>query len=311
MIKPPHISVMPNEVINAVRDCATVVDATFGMGGHSRLILEANEECVVYGIDQDPVAQKHAEDLKRDFPKRFVFIGGNFSQMRTRLLALDVQNVDAVLMDVGVSSVQLDEAVRGFSFSHDGPLDMRMSGSGLSAEDVVNDYSPEDLSRIIRRLGEENLARKITQNIIRHRDQARITRTGKLADIIREVKQRRGARIDPATKTFQAIRMHVNAELESLESGLEAAEMMLNHNGVLCVLSFHSLEDRIVKRFLQARIEQSQGSRHLPPQELPAPSFKLMHRGVLRADADEVSHNPRSRSAKLRVAQKLSREGVL
>lgn len=310
MIKPSHISVMPNEVINAVRDCVTIVDATFGMGGHSRLILEANDHCVVYGIDQDPVAQKHAEDLKRDFPNRFVFLRGNFCQMREKLLALGVQNVDAVLMDIGVSSVQLDEAVRGFSFRYDGPLDMRMSGAGLSAEDVVNDYAAEDLSRIIRRLGEENLARKITQNIVRHRDQGRITRTEKLADIVREVKQRRGAKIDPATKTFQAIRMHVNAELESLEGGLEAAEMLLSPNGVLCVLSFHSLEDRIVKRFLKARIEQSQGSRHLPPQELPAPIFELMHRGVLRADSDEVLRNPRSRSAKLRVARKLAVGGV-
>ena len=140
-------------------------------------------------------------------------------------------------MDIGVSSVQLDEAVRGFSFRYDGPLDMRMSGAGLSAEDVVNDYAAEDLSRIIRRLGEENLARKITQNIVRHRDQGRITRTEKLADIVREVKQRRGAKIDPATKTFQAIRMHVNAELESLEGGLEAAEMLLSPNGCLLYTS--------------------------------------------------------------------------
>ncbi len=300
-----HISVLLDEVLAEAEGCQSILDATCGAGGHSRAFLQANENCTVYAMDRDPSVQKYADQLKQEFPERFYFILGNFSEMKVRLTALGVIKIEMILMDLGVSSMQLNQGERGFSFQKDGSLDMRMSSEGLSAEDVVNDYAPEDLIRIIRRFGEETLARKIVQNIVRHRAKGRITTTRQLADIVREVKQRRGAKIDPATKTFQALRMHVNAELESLESGLEAAADVLNHGGLLCVMSFHSLEDRMVKKFLKARIEQPQGSRHLPPQEMPEPSFELVHRGVVRASEEELLRNPRARSAKLRIARKL------
>ena len=300
-----HIPVMLQEVVDLASGCAMVCDATMGAAGHSRALLESDAKRVVYAIDQDPSVQGYADQLKSQFSRRFHFIAGNFGRLAMLLRRQGVDKVDFVLMDLGFSSMQADRPERGFSFRAEGPLDMRMSGAGLSAEEVVNDYPPEKLITIIRRLGEEPLARKIVQNIVRHRTQRRITTTGYLAEIVREVKQRRGAKIDPATQTFQAIRIHVNAELEMLEQGLEAAEAVLNPGGVLCALSFHSLEDRIVKRFFRSRIAQPQNSRHLPPQDMPPAAFELLHRGVVRASAAEVSCNPRARSAKLRAARKL------
>ncbi|NQY82713.1 MAG: 16S rRNA (cytosine(1402)-N(4))-methyltransferase RsmH [Alphaproteobacteria bacterium] len=301
-----HKPILVDRIVAVMAQSALVVDATFGAGGHSRALLSQHSNRVVYAMDQDPNVAGYAVVLERDYPKRLVFVPGNFRAMVQSLAKLGVIAVDGVLMDIGVSSMQLDEPHRGFSFREDGALDMRMSGQGRSAEEVVNDYTPQELTRIIRALGEEPMARTIVKNIMRHRAQGRITTTTQLAAIIHEVKQRRGAKIDPATQTFQALRMHVNDELQALQEGLQAAEAILHPGGVLAVLSFHSLEDRVVKRFLQARIQQSQGSRHLPPIDLPQPSFALLHRGVVRASTEELARNPRARSAKLRFAQKLA-----
>ena len=276
----------------------TLVDGTFGAGGYSRAFLEAGAEVIAF--DRDPTTRLFAEPLQPS--GRFRLIISPFSAMAE---VLDAAAMDAVVLDLGLSSMQLDQAERGFSLMRDGPLDMRMSGEGPSAADLVNVGAPAELARILRIYGEERQARRVVLALVRRRAERAFTRTLDLAEVVeRALGGRRGARIHPATRVFQALRIAVNAELAELEAGLLAAERVLKAGGRLVVVSFHSLEDRIVKNFLAARAgPPSAGSRHAPPKSQgPAPSFRLLRAGVRAATPAETALNPRARSAKLRAA---------
>ena len=292
----PHVPVLLDEIVRELRvaDGARIVDGTFGAGGYSRAILEAGAGEVI-GFDRDPDAIAAAKERLPD--ERLTLIAATFSQMDT---AIDGP-VDGVVLDLGVSSMQIDEAARGFSFREDGPLDMRMEQSGPTAADFVNSADEGELARIIKRYGEEPRARRVAAAIARARP---LQRTGELADVVRKtLGHHKGMKTDPATRTFQAIRIHLNAELEELEKGLSAAERVLKPGGRLAVVSFHSLEDRIVKNFLRERSGNLPGgSRHMPERlaEQPA-TFEDVSKAIAPGEA-EVAANPRSRSSKLRAA---------
>jgi 16S rRNA (cytosine1402-N4)-methyltransferase len=301
-----HIPVMLNPVLAvlAPRDGEIHVDGTFGGGGYARALLDA-ADCMVIGIDRDPAAIARGHDLARDYPGRLTLIEGPFSAMDDLIAGHGVTAVDGVTLDIGVSSFQLDDATRGFSFRVDGPLDMRMDGTGRDAADVVNELSERELSDLISRLGEERRARAVARAIVAARQSTAITRTGELADIVRSVVRKSADVIDPATRTFQALRLYVNDELGELERGLAAAERILRAGGRLAVVAFHSLEDRIVKRFLHERSGMAaRPSRHMPdlPGTARAPSFRLVTRKPMGPGADEIAANPRARSARLRAA---------
>jgi 16S rRNA (cytosine1402-N4)-methyltransferase len=297
-----HIPVMLDEVLDALqpRAGAFYIDGTFGGGGYARAILEA-ADCRVLGIDRDPDAIARGKALVAHFGGRLTLAHGSFAEMDTL-----ADESDGVVLDVGVSSFQFDEPERGFSFREDGPLDMRMSKSGPSAADIVNTADEKTLSGILVRYGEERQARRIARAIIAARP---VTRTAQLARIVSDALGPAAARlpIHPATRTFQALRIQVNEELDALERGLDAALRILRPAGRLVVVSFHSLEDRIVKRFLVAHSDQApRGSRHAP-EGAPGdgPSFRLLtSRPRLPTDA-EVARNPRARSARLRAAERL------
>ncbi|MBI3447178.1 MAG: 16S rRNA (cytosine(1402)-N(4))-methyltransferase RsmH [Magnetospirillum sp.] len=301
----PHIPVLLAEVIAALspKDDGCYVDGTFGAGGYSRAILGA-AACRVHAIDRDPTAVKTGQGLEAAHPGRFTMIEGRFGDLDELLRIRGVNQVDGIALDIGVSSMQIDQAERGFSFAKDGPLDMRMERSGPSAADMVNDTDETELANIIYRYGEERLSRRVAKAIITARKDKRFERTGELAEVIRKVVPRSGDGIDPATRTFQALRIAVNDELGELERGLEAAERLLVPGGRLAVVTFHSLEDRVVKSFLKTRAgEAAQPSRHLPQvAQGPAPSFSLLSRRAISAGPDETRANPRARSAKLRAA---------
>ena len=316
----PHTPVMLNEVVAALmpRDGAIYVDATFGAGGYSRALLEA-AQCTVWGIDRDPAAKSSSDDLARRFPGRLTVLQGRFGDMVRLLAGVGVDRIDGVALDLGVSSMQLDDPTRGFSFRADGPLDMRMDGTGkdgsMTAADVVNRLAEPELADIIYRYGEERHSRRIAQAIVERRREAPITRTGQLAELVRRVvsKSKAGGRargkdsIDPATRTFQALRIHINDELGELQRGLIAAETLLRPGGRLAVVSFHSLEDRQVKEFLLGRSEAGpKPSRHLPPVAgtAQAPTFRLLGRRVVKPSIREIAANPRAQSARLRAAER-------
>lgn len=308
--RPPHFSVLLEPVIDALspRDGGRYVDGTFGAGGYTRGLLD-RADCEVYAIDRDPNAIRDGQALAGASGGRLHLIEGRFGDMVALLAARAVDSVDGVTLDIGVSSMQLDQAERGFSFRQDGPLDMRMSGAagGRSAADVVNEESEERLADIIYRYGEERASRRIARAIIIEREKKPITRTLQLADIVRGiVRMPPASKIDPATRTFQALRIYVNDELGELERGLSGAETLLAEGGRLAVVSFHSLEDRIVKRFLQRRAGQGDsGSRRLPGEAAPpAPSFRVLTRKPIEADESEIRLNPRARSARLRAAER-------
>jgi 16S rRNA (cytosine1402-N4)-methyltransferase len=295
----PHAPVLLDEVVDALQPRAgkTLVDGTFGAGGYSRALLDAGAGVIAF--DRDPSARRFAEGLPAD---RFRLVEGRFSE-------LDAETgeaaVDGVVFDIGVSSMQLDEAERGFSFMRDGPLDMRMAADGPTAADLVNETEPAELARILFVYGEERESRRIARAIARRREEQRFTRTLELAEFIEKaLGGRRGAKVHPATRSFQAIRIAVNEELSELEAGLVAAERALKSGGRLCVVTFHSLEDRIVKTFLGVRAGKTPGgSRHAPPVETAAaPSFQLLFNGAQTPSAAELAANPRARSAKLRAA---------
>lgn len=295
----PHTSVLLGEVLAAMNPVAgeTVVDGTFGAGGYTRAFLAAGAAVVAF--DRDPTAARFAEGLPAD---RFRLVQARFSEMADEL---GEGTVDAVALDLGVSSMQLDEAERGFSFLRDGPLDMRMGDEGQTAADLVNTAEPAELARILYVYGEERQSRRIAAAIARRRAEQPFTRTLELADFIEKaLGGRRGAKVHPATRSFQAIRIAVNEELSELEAGLVAAERVLKTGGRLCVVTFHSLEDRIVKTFLAVRAGRTPaGSRHAPPLSPGAPpSFQLLFNGAQGPSEAEVEANPRARSAKLRAA---------
>ena len=275
-------------------------------GGTRVPYLEA-ANCKVYAIDRDPEAIAGGAALLAAFRERLTLIEGRFADMESLLAEFGVAAVDGVALDIGVSSMQIDEAERGFSFAKDGPLDMRMSRDGPTAADIVNSFEPEALARIIAVLGEENKARAIARAIVRAREKQKLSTTLALVNAIEQAtgKQKHFERIHPATRTFQALRIYVNGELDELAHGLAAAERMLKPGGRLAVVTFHSLEDRIVKRFLNERSrEKPAQSRHVPEVQAAAPSFKLLFKGHGEAGEVEMVANPRARSAKLRAAER-------
>ncbi len=299
----PHIPVMMNEVLESLdpTDGQTYVDGTFGRGGYSKAILDA-ADCRVEAIDRDPQAIEVGKLMEDQYKGRFMIHQGCFGDL-DRLVNID--SCDGVVLDIGVSSPQLDEASRGFSFQKDGPLDMRMSQEGPTAAEVVNTKDESDLADIIYIYGEERKSRRVARSIVQEREaNGPLETTFQLADAVRRAVRKDRSGIDPATRTFQALRLYVNDELNELERGLRAAERLLAPEGRLVVVSFHSLEDRIVKTFLNNRCcTHARGSRHLPSVELPMqPTFHFRHKKPVTARESEVAVNPRSRSAKLRWA---------
>ena len=304
-----HTPVMLKQVIDVFDDVRgqTIVDATFGAGGYTLALLAKGANVVA--IDRDPVAGEIGAKLSKEFPDRFKFFAGEIANLSDLLDEAGHEFADGVVMDVGVSTMQLTQAHRGFSFMHDGPLDMRMSGQGVSAADVVNNLDQVDLMRIISIYGEEKRAKAIAARIVKRREDKPFSSTLDLANLIAGLAGRRhgstkGFRIHPATRTFQALRIYVNQELAQLVSALYAAEKKLRENGKLVVVTFHSLEDRIVKRFFAAS-EPSAGSRHLPETAQIDPTFffnldNKITKKKLFPDKSEIEANPKSRSAKLR-----------
>ncbi len=303
-----HVAVMLQEVLTSLspHEKGIYVDGTFGVGGYSRAILK-HASCKVFGIDRDPEAVKLGYKLEKENPN-FRVLHGRFGQMKELLEGQGIKKVDGIALDLGVSSPQLDQRERGFSFRFDGPLDMRMSQEGLSAEDVVNQYSEAELSDIIYTYGEERHARRVARAIVKARAQERIATTLQLAEIVRSVVPRSRDGIDPATRTFQGLRIYVNRELEELSEGLQAAEDLLAPGGHLVVVSFHSLEDRIVKGFFRKKSQTSKPiSRHLPSSStVNDATLKILTAKPLQASEEEMRDNPRSRSAKLRAAEKIN-----
>lgn len=295
----PHTSVLLDAVIEnlACGPGDTVIDGTFGAGGYSRAILATGAKVVAF--DRDPTVRRFTAGFPED---RFSLIEARFSEMNA---VLGEGYADGVALDLGVSSMQIDEAERGFSFMHDGPLDMRMGDDGPTAADLVNTLEQDELARIIFVYGEERESRRVARAIVRRRAEQPFTRTLELAEFVEKaLGGRRGAKIHPATRTFQGLRIAVNDELSELEAGLEAAERVLKAGGRLCVVTFHSLEDRIVKSFLSLRSGRTPaGSRHAPPvAETAPPSFRLLFNGAQGPSPAETAANPRARSAKLRAA---------
>ncbi len=295
----PHIPVLLNEVIAALSplDGHCIVDGTFGAGGYSRALLNAGAK--VIAIDRDPNVLKFAEALKSEFPQQFTFVAGTFSELDS--LAAAHGGVDGVVLDIGVSSMQLDEAERGFSFMRDGPLDMRMDPSGQSAADIVNEFETEALANLLYAFGEERKSRRIAQFIVAARDIAPITTTLELAKIIEKSIGRKPGDPHPATRSFQALRIAVNGEFEQLVEGLFAAERLLGEGGRLAVIAFHSLEDRIVKRFLDPDKGAPTQSRHLPQVQIDARRWVEVAK-ARKPGSEELARNPRSRSSILRSA---------
>jgi 16S rRNA (cytosine1402-N4)-methyltransferase len=304
---PDHIPVLLKEVIEALAPKADGVylDGTFGAGGYTTALLEA-APCVVWCIDRDPEALQRGEALAERFPGRVNLVQGRFGDMADLLTARGITGIDGVALDLGVSSMQIDDRSRGFSFLRDGPLDMRMEKSGRSAADVVNTLSEKELSDIIFTYGEERHARRVARAIVEARRERPFSRTLRLADVIRAEVRRSQDGIDPATRTFQALRIYVNDELGELERGLIGAEKLLRPGGVLAVVSFHSLEDRIVKTFLKARSGSAlRPSRHTPASLGAAPAtatFTPLSRRPIGPSESEIASNPRARSARLRIA---------
>jgi 16S rRNA (cytosine1402-N4)-methyltransferase len=300
-----HIPVLGREAVGelAPRAGGVYVDATFGAGGYSRMLLDVAGTRVI-AIDRDRTAVAGGFDLVDRAAGRLTLVEDRFSNLADVTAAQGLPAVDGVVMDIGVSSMQLDTADRGFSFRLDGPLDMRMGGDGPSAADVVAHASEADLARVIFTLGEERFSRPIARAVVKARAEAAITTTKALADIVGSVVRSKPGDIHPATRTFQALRILVNEELDELEQALEAAERVLKPGGRLVVVSFHSLEDRIVKNFLNARGKVSAGSRHQPERQHAAPSFRILTKRPDSADEAETARNPRARSAKLRAAER-------
>ena len=286
-----HKPVLINEVIDSIEpaDDKIYFDATFGNGGYSKKILSSSN-CKVIAIDRDPSVSSKAKEFEEKYKDRFKFIESRFSQIKKVMEELEREKVNCFLFDIGVSSMQLDNANRGFSFMKDGPLDMRMSNTGKTAGELINTIDQDELADILFHYGDERNSRRIARSIINYRNKKEIKSTLELADIIKKNNSNFKSKINPATKTFQALRMFINNELEELHSGLNQALNLLSIAGKICVVTFHSLEDRMVKNFSKAL-----GS-----------SVKVEK--VIKPSDDEVRLNPRSRSAKLRLIQKISNQ---
>ncbi|HLH10664.1 MAG TPA: 16S rRNA (cytosine(1402)-N(4))-methyltransferase RsmH [Methylovirgula sp.] len=304
-----HLPVLRAEILTVLAPHAggTYLDATFGAGGYTRAIL-ATEGAKVLALDRDPTAVAGAEPSTREFPGRLSVARARFSDLERIAKDRGFASFDGVVFDIGVSSMQLDEPARGFSFRQDGPLDMRMEGEGQSAADLVNRAEEAELADILYYFGEERAARRIARAIIAERGRAPILTTARLAEIVGQIVPGRPGAIHPATRTFQALRIAVNDELGELAEGLVAAEHVLKEGGRLAVVTFHSLEDRIVKQFFAARSGRGEAlSRLLPGEhERPAPTFIISGRQPVTPTPQEIAQNPRARSAKLRFATRTS-----
>ena len=297
----PHVPVLLAPLLRAVAPVTGVwIDGTFGAGGYARGLIEAGAE-QVSGIDRDPLAQQMAASWLPMYDGKISLVQGNFGMMD-----LFAEDVDGVVLDLGVSSMQLDQAERGFSFMKDGPLDMRMAQDGLTAADIVNDADEVDLADILYTYGEERASRRIAKAIVAARKVGPITRTLELAGLVEGCLPRaKPGQSHPATRSFQALRIAVNDEYGALMDGLSAAERALKPGGLLAVVSFHSVEDRMVKRFMQTRAGQTgRANRYQPEVEAEAPAFEIVNRKAIGPDEDELAANPRARSAKLRVARR-------
>ena len=301
-----HIPVMVNEMLAYLepQPHQLYIDATFGTGGYSKAILEHVQDCSVIAIDRDPAAERQAADLKQQYPDRFFFYKQRFSTLDT----LDVSShspVAGIVFDIGVSSPQIDQHERGFSFKKDGPLDMRMESQGQSAADVINTYSEQKLADIFYELGEERASRRIARLIIAERQIQPFTTTKQLANLVHRVVRPSRDKLDPATRTFQALRLYINDELNELSLGLNAGHKLLKNDGRLVVISFHSLEDRIVKQFFkQMSCVQEPVSRHRPEIPTQQKSLKILTKKAIFPTDDEIKFNYRARSARLRAAVK-------
>ena len=301
----PHAPVLLDEVIEALAPNPgdVIIDATFGAGGYTRAILATG--ATVIGLDRDPTVQPFADAVANDHPGRFQLIRTPFSGLADAFAESGAARLDGVVFDIGVSSMQIDQAERGFSFMRDGPLDMRMSDEGETAADIVNTWDHGPMAHIFKLYGDERQSGRVATAILRRRAETPFTRTLDLAEVVEKaLGGRRGAPIHPATRVFQALRIAVNDELGELRAGLEAAEATLAPGGRLAVVTFHSLEDRIVKAFLTERTGNAPGgSRHAPVAiETRRPSFTLSFKGAREAGEEERAANPRARSAKLRAA---------
>ncbi len=304
----PHVPVLLDEVVAALAPApgSVIVDATFGAGGYTRALLDAGATVHAFDRDPDAIAAGQGWSETREIPPRLVLHPRRFSEMVSALSEAGISRVDGVAMDIGVSSMQLDQAARGFAFAADGPLDMRMDQEGASAADFVNSASETDIADVLFRYGEERQSRRVARAIVAARP---LSTTGELAQVVRKAlgynpSYKGGAAPkDPATRSFQAIRIHVNAELDELEAGLAGAETLLGSGGRLAVVSFHSLEDRIVKQFLRdASGAVAQASRHMPEmRQANAPTFASLSKAIRPSEA-EIARNPRARSATLRAA---------
>ena len=307
-----HVPVMLAEVLASLmpQEGATYLDATFGGGGYARAILEAAPGCTVFAIDRDPDAIARGAALAQRFAGRLHLIEGRFGDMLSLLRDRGITALDGVVMDLGVSSFQLDQAERGFSFRADGPLDMRMEKSGPSAAELVNSLPERDLADIIFRFGEERFARRIARAIVARRAEAPFTTTADLAALVRRAVPRDPSGIDGATRSFQALRIAVNDELGEVERGIAAAMELLAPGGRLVVVAFHSLEDRIVKQAMAAASGRGGASRHDPAalSGRAKPAFHLLTPRALRPQEAECSTNPRARSARLRGIERLALE---
>ncbi|MCW1838653.1 16S rRNA (cytosine(1402)-N(4))-methyltransferase RsmH [Prosthecomicrobium hirschii] len=304
---PRHRPVMLAEVIAhlAPRPGEVHLDGTFGAGGYTRAILGAGAS--VIAVDRDPTAIRAGQALAEAAEGRLTLVEGRFGDLDAHVRATGRETVDGVVLDIGVSSMQFDEAERGFSFRFDGPLDMRMGGDGPSAADIVNNAEENEIARILWVYGEERKSGPIARAIVRRRAERPFERTRELADLCEAVlgRAKKPHEIHPATRTFQALRIHVNGELDELARALGAAEAVLAEGGRLVVVSFHSLEDRIVKRFLADRSrERAGGSRHAPETAVPDPTFVMIAKGAVEPGEAETAVNPRARSAKLRAARR-------
>lgn len=303
-----HIPVLLPEVLSALAPGASqqFIDGTFGAGGYTSALLDAAPDTLVLAIDRDPTAVAAGQPLVHSSGARLTLVEGCFGDLERIAEHAGFASADGVVLDIGVSSMQLDDPERGFSFQSDGPLDMRMSTRGPSAADIVNMADDTEIANILFRLGEEHRSRAIARAIVARRRQQPFTRTSELVEVVERVlgRGKLGGR-HPATRTFQALRIYVNDELGELAQGLSAAERILKPGGRLAVVTFHSLEDGIVKRFLKTRVEGAkQGSRHSPP-GAPfgnAPSFRLINARPIVPAETEAESNPRARSAKLRAA---------
>jgi 16S rRNA (cytosine1402-N4)-methyltransferase len=307
----PHQPVLIKSLIDNISPVSgTWVDCTFGAGGYSTALLEAGAKMVI-GVDRDPQVIAGATKLQRVYGAKLELNEAKFSSLQKVVSGYDKKKIAGVVFDIGVSSMQIDQPERGFSFQKDGPLDMRMSQKGISASDIVNAASEEELADIIYYYGEERFARVIARAIINERMLRPILTTAHLSRLVKSVvKKPRSSNkkeLNPATLTFQALRIAVNNELEELHLGLLAAEKILGDGAVLAVVSFHSLEDRLVKHFIKSRSRLSSGkSRHLPEQVMDSPTFRELFSKVVKPTNDEIIQNPRARSAKLRIAIKLA-----